>query len=241
MAIAYMDQIRLSGASNRTYNGYLTDMRTFFNAMAEREMIRQNYFREIKFLKLEDKHRNAFTTAELSRLKDYLTEHDKNFLLCCYYCYYAVLRPVEICRLKVEDINLKEGYIRIDTHQSKNDKAQTIPILPELAKLLKELAIDKQPAKNYIVSHGFVPGAKKLRENEISRQFKRVATAIDLPEHTTFYSLKDTIAERLIGAGYDIKFIQRFFRHHDITITDAYMSKFNPVLDIKLIDKFPAF
>jgi len=51
--------------------------------------------------------------------------------------------------------------------------------------------------------------------------------------------LKDTAAERMIKAGYDIKFIKQLFRHHDITITDMYMSSFNPIVDEKLLANYP--
>ena len=43
----------------------------------------------------------------------------------------------------------------------------------------------------------------------------------------------------MIKAGYDIKFIKQLFRHHDITITDMYMSSFNPIVDEKLLANYP--
>lgn len=240
MAIHYMDSIRLQGLSNRTYNGYLTDMRTFFNALVERELIAKNPFKEIKMLKLSDKLRNSFTTAQIAQLTDYLSQHNKAFLAVCYYCYYAILRPVEICRLKVSDLNFETKTIQVRSEVSKNDKHNTIPMMQDLYDLLLQLQIDKAPKNYYLVSWGFVPGPDKMRENEIARYFKKIAGVLAFPTGTTFYSLKDTVAERLITAGFDIKFIQRLFRHSDITVTDAYISKFNPTLDSRLLDKFPS-
>lgn len=63
--------------------------------------------------------------------------------------------------------------------------------------------------------------------------FKKVKNAC------TFYSLKDTIAERLLKNGFEIKFIQQLFRHHDISITNAYLSNFNPIVNKELLANFP--
>lgn len=111
--------------------------------------------------------------------------------------------------------------------------------MPELWERLKILGIDTMPKHWYIVSKGFRPGEKHIREKNISERFKIIRETLKLPAHCEFYSLKDTAAERMIKAGYDIKFIQQLFRHHDITITDVYMSSFNPIVDAALLAKFP--
>lgn len=240
LAMEYMDWLQLEKKIGpRTYNGYLTDMRTFFNAMKERSMIRMNPFLSVSKLREKEKHRKSFSDAELMKLKNYLLQHDNDFLTVCQYCYYAILRPVEICRLKVGNIDLERRVIIINADQSKNDKRHIIPLMPELWERLKKLGIDTMPKHWYIVSKGFRPGEKHIREKNISERFKVIRETLKLPAHCEFYSLKDTAAERMIKAGYDIKFIKQLFRHHDITITDMYMSSFNPIVDEKLLAKYP--
>ena len=55
---------------------------------------------------------------------NYLKGNDKGLLLAVSLCYYCGLRPSEIRRLKVGDIDLKKGVIILDGTETKNKKTR---------------------------------------------------------------------------------------------------------------------
>ena len=58
----------------------------------------------------------------MERLRDYLLEHNKHYLLACYLLHYVLIRPKEISMLKIKDINLCKQTITITAVVSKNKK-----------------------------------------------------------------------------------------------------------------------
>ena len=66
----------------------------------------------------------------MERLRDYLLEHNKHYLLACYLLHYVLIRPKEISMLKIKDINLCKQTITITAVVSKNKKTAVVT-MPE--------------------------------------------------------------------------------------------------------------
>ena len=55
-----------------------------------------------------NKNRDTIAAPDLLRLRDYLEEHNRHYLLATYILYYTFLRPHEMSLLKIGDINVKK-------------------------------------------------------------------------------------------------------------------------------------
>jgi len=229
-----------SQISPRTFNNYLIDYRTFFNLLKDHKYLNENPFRSVKKLPEVEPLSRPFTESEQTIYKEYLLKNDIDFYIISQYCYYCALRPKEICELKILNINLDKGLIKVPASISKNRKNRLIPIAYQFLETLRGYLND-YPEDYYICSNKCKPGEKKVIPIRIAERFREIANKLKLPKELKFYNLKDTTAERLLSAGFNTKVIRDLFGHSNIAITDSYLKKFNLSIDERLMNDFPEF
>jgi site-specific recombinase XerD len=61
--------------------------------------------------------------------------------------------------------------------------------------------------------------------DRIAERFKRIRARVGLPADLKFYSLKDTVADRLLAAGYSVQEVRDLFGHSSVAVTDAYIKR----------------
>ncbi|MEQ3662202.1 MAG: site-specific integrase, partial [Flavobacterium sp.] len=119
--------------SARTRNNTRVDLSSLFQVLEDNEMIPTNFIKSISLLKTVPERNKTYTPTMQNDIFNYLEESDPLLLLFIKFVSYNFLRPVEVCRLKVRDIDIKDKKLYI---KAKN-KAVKIKIIPE--KLIKEL------------------------------------------------------------------------------------------------------
>ncbi|MFW5983509.1 MAG: tyrosine-type recombinase/integrase [bacterium] len=239
MAIDFMNDLIINREiTTRTFNNYLLDYRTFFNTLVKNQYLNSNPFQQVDKLPTTQTLKRPFTESELSLYMEHIQNHNYDLYIISLYTYCCGLRPAEICRLKIKDVNLKNGYIHIPGNASKNKKIGIIPIPGFFLEELK-IYLAGIPEEHYICSTGLKPGAKTIKPNKIAQQFRKTANKIGLPGDLIFYSLKDTAADRLLQKGFSVKDIRDLFRHSNISTTDAYLKTRNIMINEKLITNFP--
>ena len=221
-----------------TYNNYIIDFRTFFNAMVQKGYLKINPFKDIDKMPEQMKFKQPFDKDQSETYVDYLKENDYDFFIVSCYTYFCALRPNEIVQLKVKNINLEKRYIEVPPEVAKNRTHRRALIADEFYKEL-EPYIKKYPSEFYICSSGFKPGKNHIYPTKIAGHFREIADRIGLPKDIYFYSLKDTCAERMMEAGYSAQDIRDLFGHSSIAITDNYLKRRNPYQNEKLKKNFP--
>lgn len=215
-----------------TYNNYLKDFNVIFNWLNERDYIESNPFAKLKRMKKERKKRLPMLPRQLSLYSQYLHDKDPDFLLPSMLLYYAAIRPVEQTGLKVGDIDLHNGTIRVRSDVAKNGHERIIEMATPLWQLTKAW-IKGYPDSHYLITKAgkrFIPGENKVHRNRLSERFASIRKKLDFPDSITFYSLKDTIADQLDKSGVPLKDISKFFDHQSTTVTSTYMGNFEPVV-----------
>jgi integrase len=101
----YLNQV-LDTSNPRNRNNTRTDIRTMFQLFEDNDIIPPNIVSKIKLLKAPSKRNKSYSEDKLEF--EYLKKNDPNLLLFVKFVSYNFLRPIEVCRLKVEDINFKE-------------------------------------------------------------------------------------------------------------------------------------
>lgn len=238
-ALTFMnDLIVKRKISGRTYNNYLLDYRTFFNTLIKNKYITSNPFHAVYKLPEQDVDKRAFRADESSRYFAYVKNYDYDFYIQSLYCYYLALRPAEICRLKIADFDLGRGWVKVPASKSKNKTVRFVPIaLPFLAELKDYFR--NLPSGFFICSKGLKPGIEFEHSTRIAEHFRTIALQMQIPKEVKFYSLKDTAADRLIDAGFNIKNIRDLFGHSSVDATDKYLKKIRNMVDIRIIESFP--
>jgi integrase len=224
----------------RTYNNYIAMYRTMFNELERRQYVPVNPFKDISHLKEQEKTKKPFTKEQLELYRDYLLTHDYAFFIVSGYIYYCAIRPAEVRRLQIKHFDLISGFVNTPPHVSKNGKNKNINIPSPFLERLKSWFEGYSP-EYYICSKDFKPGPAIMKAKTFTSHFPKVRKALKLPADIYLYSLKDTAAGRLIGAGFDIRTLRDHFRHTNISITDAYIAGRNLQKNDKIRDNYPEF
>lgn len=177
-----------------------------------------------------------FQAGHARRLLAAIDEQDEDLGLFVRFLYYCFIRPRELRRLRVGDILLEEGEIRVPGKVSKNAKTQFVVIphcfLPHLAPLF-----DRPPGEYVFPSPA--DRSKPAGKNTMYRRHKKFLDALGFGEGYTLYSWKHTGAVAAAKAGVSIKELQLQLRHHSLDETDKYLRQMG-VKDLsRLKENFP--
>lgn len=239
MAMRFMEYILLhEKIKGRTYNNLLMNFRSFFNTLINQKYISVNPFRSIQEMPEESKNKQPFSKEQLAKYVDYVKINDYDFYITSCYTYYCAIRPNEIVKLRIRDVELGKGIIHVPAGISKNRKDRVIPIAKVF---LNELIAyyNEYETGMYICAKGFKPGYEKIYPTRIAEHFAALRPVLGLPKDIYFYSLKDTVAERLIESGFSVTDIRDLFGHSSVAITDNYMRKRNAHLNKRIKNDFP--
>lgn len=232
-AIQYLDHVLIKRkVSALTRNNYLKAMKVLFFVLMDREYITENPFSGIKKLKIEKKRRTVFSRSESGIICNYLKGNDNGLLLAISLCYYCALRPAEIRRLKVQDIDLKAGIITLDGTNTKNKNLARITMPNHLISFCEEIGIKKHPAHYHIMGYQLRPALEPCGFNTIRRthlivlrELEKYKLLTDI-KNKSFYSWKDTAARDMIEEGVNAAALMRHFRHASLETTQKYLESF---------------
>jgi len=128
----YLNSI-LESTSARNRNNTRIDLSTLFEVLANDEIIPENFIKRINTLKTKPERNKTYTPDMQENIYSYLEKNDPLLLLFIKFISYNFLRPVEVCRLKVGDLDVKDKKLYV---RAKN-KLVKIKIIPEI--LIKDL------------------------------------------------------------------------------------------------------
>lgn len=224
--VEFLDHVfikRDNGAQTR--NNYLQFLRLFSGFMVEKGYAKSRPSDGISPIskRLYKKGRTVIPAEKVAKITEYCREHDKHFLLACYLLYYCFIRPVEMTRLKIGDINLKAGTITIPAECSKNKKRQSVTVPKKVLKYILELGIFSEPIQYYIFSDGLRPGRNEIDPKIFRDHWGKLRKPLGLRKEWKFYSLKDTgITEMLKSHKVQTIEVRDQARHSSLSITDIY-------------------
>lgn len=180
----------LKNSSARNRNNTRSVLSALFGVLEDNEHIPRNFIANIKKLKA-DPHRNKTYTAEtVEEIFTYLEKNKPNLHFFVKLMSFCFLRPIEVCRLKVGDINFQEQLLYV---RAKN-KAVKVKIIPDI--LMPELEHLKQLPKGYYICSpsGAAPwDTEEINKRDyFSKQYKEVKDALALEKDQTLYSFRHT-------------------------------------------------
>lgn len=207
-----------------TRDNYLAFLKSFSTFCLNHNYMTKNPTEGISGLgrKGKKKIRTTLNNNDLARLNDYLYEKNPHFLLASYVLYYCFIRPAEMTKLRLSNIDLQKQTIFIPGEASKNKKDATITLPAKVIRLMIELDIFSYNTNYFLFSDKFKPGDVQ-RTEKMFRDFwaHYVRKALKFPERYKFYSLKDTGITNMLR-HYDTLSVRDQARHSSILMTDIY-------------------
>ena len=117
----FMDELRdRPKFNNNTYNTYLKKYRACFAWMVDRGYCKENPFEKIKTLKKQEKIRQLIPVdARETVINHVRTSKHPNYEIVMHLIFTSLIRPSEIERLQVRDVDLKNKCIHIPANKAK--------------------------------------------------------------------------------------------------------------------------
>lgn len=220
----FLDRIYIEKEkSARTYNFYLMCMRTFFNFCLSKGFIKESPVKKTKTKSIKEKTRVVLNEKEKAKLA-LLKEENFHFYVFCMTTYYCFIRPNELKKLKVENVNIEKNYITIPSSISKNRKTENVTIPNIFIEELKE-HIGKASKDLFLFGKKFVPGKQAV--TNLFYHWENVRKKYGFRKEVQFYSLKDTGITDMLNAGVPAIKVRDQARHSDLKITEIYTARNN--------------
>jgi len=222
-------------------SNYLSSFKSFYNYYIKLGKIKNNPTDSINTPKLTKKLPIYLTQEEIDKLldieiKDGFSARNKSILELLYS---SGLRISELINLEFKNIDLNECIIRV---MGKGSKERIVPINDIAIHYLKIYVKDyrhllvKQEQNNYLYlnNHG-----KKMTRQGIFKMIKKLTKEKRINKEVSPHTLRHSIATHMLENGADLRIIQEFLGHSDISTTQIYTHLTNDKLKNDFLEYFP--
>jgi integrase len=240
--LQFFDSLQLSGKyANKSINNHKANIGVLFNLAIERELITKSPLKEYRKLPEESGKNFPFSPRQKDKLKEKILEEDPDLWLFVKCIYHLFVRPIELLRIKIGDVNLSTKQIIIHSGSSKNKKQLPVAIPKTFLKEIKALKLEKMPEDWYLFGLGLKPGPKKYNRNSVTERHTAIlkACGMDDPKYS-MYGWKHTGNQDSLKRGVDIFELMRQNRHHSIAQTEAYLNSLGLRPNVGYSSKAPA-
>ena len=222
---AWIVSLIQSGNTPRTVNRKLSALRSYYKFLLRIGSIPVSPLKEHKALKTDTKVALPFSQEEIQRLlaADFFPEEYTGVLqrTVIQLLYYTGIRRSELIELKVQDVDLSEGLMKV---LGKRNKERLLPLLPEIKTQLTQL-LEQQ--KQYQISreseHFFVNSrGKKLSEAFVYETVKTYLSKVSTKTKRSPHVLRHSFATHLLDQGADLNAIKDLLGHSSIAATQHY-------------------
>lgn len=227
----YIDYLISAGKSNSTISRSTASIKSLYRYLLNKNLVEENIAESVEAPKVDRKEPMILTKSEIETLleqpdlSELKGQRDKAMLEILYA---TGIRVTELISLKLEDVNLTNGYIKV----KKKNTERHIPLGNLSLKCLKEyinkvrpLLIRTEEEKTLFINTN---GQKMTRQGywKILKQYKEQAK---IDKEITPHTIRHSFAVHMLQNGAEIKTVQELLGHTDVASTMMYtqMSSLN--------------
>lgn len=220
----YLQSLRKIGRTTKTVARRLACIRTFLKYLEEQGISTQEILGQLESPKPERPLPDVLGREQVARLigapdpQSPLYFRDVAILELLYAC---GLRASELCDLKLPDLNLEVGAIRVI---GKGMKERVVPIGNAAIEAMRAYLRDTRPrlergdAEHVILSRT----GKRLNRVNLWYLVRRHARACGLLKEVHPHVLRHCFASHLLGGGADLRTVQELLGHANVATTQIY-------------------
>ncbi len=165
-----------------------------------------------KFLAVDD----AFSLVENPEGIGFIPSRDRAILELLYS---SGLRVSELAGLSAEDVNLKEGLVKV---RGKGKKERIVPIGKKAIDAIKTYMVEKVLLKKKESAFFLNKNGTRLTDRSVRRIVIKYAKAIGISGKIGPHTLRHTFASHLLQGGADLRVIQELLGHSSLSTTQKY-------------------
>jgi integrase len=223
---SYITERMNQGYSNGSINRELSALKRMFHLAAQDTPPKVSTIPYIPMLKESNVRKGFFEDDEFLALRNALPSHLKPAVT---FAYYTGWRKGEIFGLTWEKVDLKQGIVRLDPGETKNEEGRIIYLNDELTKKLKALQKDRPSGCVYVFHHNGAPirdfrgswdaaciqaGLWRMDKDEEGNEIK-VLTKI-------FHDFRRTAVRNMIRSGIPDRVAMLISGHKTRSVFDRY-------------------
>lgn len=135
--------------------------------------------------------------------------------------YASGLRITELITLRLQDLHLKEKYIRVI---GKGNKERLVPLgdmaVVSLRKYIEEGRLELAKAKTDILFYSYQ--GKELSRQYVFKYIVKLAKENNIEKTISPHTIRHSFATHLLEGGVDLRVVQELLGHEDIATTQIY-------------------
>ncbi|MBU0971174.1 MAG: site-specific tyrosine recombinase XerD [Proteobacteria bacterium] len=238
--LAWLVHLAQKGLSSKSRARHLIALRGFYKYLISEKHLCVNPVKDVDIPKPGQALPKIMSIVEIEALLgtgDLTKPKDLRNIAMMEIMYGAGLRVSELIFLRLQDVNLGAGLLRV---MGKGSKERMIPIGAK-ARVVTQEWIDK--ARPLVLTNSpsqylFVARAgKPMTRQAFWKIIKRHATLAGISKNITPHTLRHSFATHLLEGGADLRSVQTLLGHSDISTTQIYTHISRDYL-IKMHQKF---
>ena len=230
------------GIHPRSQARILSGIRSFFRFLTLDDYIRQDPSELLESPQIGRHLPDVLTVEEIDALIGAIDQttpegqRNRTILETLYSC---GLRVSELCNLKLSDLYLNEGFIKVE---GKGSKQRLVPISPRAINELKNYFVERGNAKIKPEYEDFVfisRFGKNISRIMVFHIIKELADRIGLKKSISPHTFRHSFATHLLEGGANLRAIQAMLGHESIGTTEIYTHIDRNMLRQEIIEHHP--
>lgn len=219
--IRYLLNLQRDGKSTSTISRHLASIRCLFEYLLNKSIIKEDPTLNLRPPRKEKKSPIILTEDEVNKLldlPDISTQKGSRDKALLEVLYASGLRVSEINSLNIEDIDLKQGTIKLYQEDSFREVPMGRVALDSLSNYLKNYRKDSLKDEPLFINYS----GERLTRQGLWKIIKGYAKDLSLKKSITPQVLRNSFAVHLLRNGADIKTVQGILGHSDVASTQVY-------------------
>jgi integrase/recombinase XerC len=215
----YLGDLHARGLARTSVARRLAALRSFFRFLIRRGRARVNPAREVRTPRLPGRlpaHLPIDQSEALFRHRTGDDEAGRRDRAILEVLYASGVRVAELSGMDVEDVDLREGSVRV---LGKGRKERVVPLGTKAVEALRGYLGAREGSRGALFRN---PRGGRLTVRSLHRIVRARARAAGLPGRVTPHTLRHTFATHLLDAGADLRLIQELLGHARLSTTQRY-------------------
>lgn len=217
--------LRDIGIHPRSQARILSGIRSFFHFLLIEDYIQQDPSELLESPQIGKHLPDILSVEEIDNLINAIDRSTKEGQRNCAILetlYSCGLRVSELCNLKISDLYLDEGFIKVE---GKGSKQRLVPISPKAIKEIKNYFLTrgdgliKPEFEDYVFISRF---GKNISRIMVFHIIKELADKIGLKKSISPHTFRHSFATHLLEGGANLRAIQCMLGHESIGTTEIY-------------------
>lgn len=220
----YLSGLNDAAYARTTMARKIACLRAFYLYANEQKIMKENPTLLLASPKLPKRLPKALQEREIQDLldaPDVSTDKGKRDSAILELLYASGMRVAELCSLEISNIEFAQGYAMVT---GKGDKQRIVPIHPLAIAKLETWICEARPhfCKNTNDSVFLSTRGNALSTDAVRRVVKEMAATARISAHVSPHTLRHSFATDMLNQGVDLRTVQEFLGHSNLSTTQIY-------------------